>query len=184
MGRIFTNSRKRAIRYALLLGFLLVSYQNCSSGVNFDASDALKSAGVGDPQQNVGTDPTVDPNVDPVVDPAGDPVYDGHKCTTPRVSVGDACVCPAGSNDIGNSCLTCGAGTKFNPMTLKCEQVAISCNPGETYDGHKCVAISPSCDSYVEVTSPKFAIPPRNMNQDGTGKTSPARVRAVMLCSP
>ena len=75
--------------------------------------------------------------------------------------VGGSCVCPAGSNDLGNSCLTCKAGEKFNSMTMKCEMQTMTCPAGQTYDGHDCVAISATCDTYVEVTSSKFVIPPR-----------------------
>ncbi len=207
--KVFSPSRVRAIRFTFLLGLLMVSYQNCSSGVSFEAGAALnQSSSPNSPLETEPTDngggstlpdpdvstpvvtPVVTPGVTPEMPPDGsipgggtmptDPNSpdvmptpipgDGLACASPRVPIGQTCVCPAGSNDVGNSCLTCKAGEKFNSMTLKCEMQTVSCPAGQTYDGHDCVAISPSCDSYVEITSSKFAIPPRNMNAAGKGK--------------
>lgn len=161
MRQVLTKSRIRALRFAALLGLLMVSYQNCSSDVSFQASDALVAAAQSpNDSGSTGTGGTT-----PVTPTDGSPttptVTPAPTCMAPRISVGQTCVCPAGSNDIGNSCLTCSATEKFNPMTLKCEPLAVACAPGQTYDGHNCVAISPTCDSYVEVTSSKFAIPAR-----------------------
>lgn len=156
-----TPNRLRALRLVVLLGILMTSYQNCSSGVNFEATGDLASRqGTGDTSVT-GTNPTTP--TDPTTPVAG-------SCASPRVHVGGTCVCPAGSNDAGASCVTCDANQRFNPTTLRCEALTITCGPGETYDGHQCVAISPSCDSYVEVTSSRFAIPARAVNTDGRGK--------------
>ena len=191
----------------------MVSYQNCSTGVSFEAGEALNQSNLPNypldvpdgsttvpPTTDViggGTlpDPDVIPGTTPGTTPPGSetPVVtvppdgpipggggttpttpsvpgDGMVCANPRVPVGNSCVCPAGSHDVGNSCLTCKVGEKFNPMTLKCEMLTVSCPAGQTYDGHDCVAISPSCDSYVEIVNSKFAIPPRNVDASGKGK--------------
>lgn len=170
-----TQSRLRALRFLMLLGVLVISYQNCSSGVQFQAGSELIGSTTA-----TGDEPPGDPNPGPVdVPPVGEgpaiPIIPGEaggpNCPTGRVAVGGVCLCPAGSNDIGNSCLTCGPNEVFNPMTLKCEyRSATVCPAGETYDGYKCVAISPTCDSYVEVASSNFVIPPRSVNADGRGK--------------
>lgn len=139
----------------------MVSYQNCSSGVTFEAGTSLigNTTSANTPAGGGDTTPPTAPTVPPTV-----------MCAQDHVPVAGACVCPAGSNDLGNSCLTCNANEKFNPMTMKCDVQTVMCPAGQTYDGHACVAISATCDSYVEVTSSKFVIPPRAVNANGGGK--------------
>lgn len=199
MRKLMTKSRLRALRFTMLLGILMVSYQNCSSGVSFEAGTGLIASAtspnnveMGGPGSvgPIGSDPTgndpisVTPpsTLPPTTD--GNPPIDGmppvmppltpptaSMCSTGHVQVGANCVCPAGSNDVGNSCLTCKSDEMFNPLTLKCEvQMAMTCPAGRTYDGHECVAISPACDSYIEVTANNFAIPARTQTADGKGK--------------
>lgn len=142
----------------------MVSYQNCSSGVAFEAGETLASQGGGTLDSDDSA--TAPPGTGSTIGTPGVAV----SCPAPKVSVANSCICPAGSNDVGNACLTCSAFEKFNPMTLKCDALTVACPAGETYDGYKCVAISATCDSYVEVPSSKFVIPPRNVNADGKGK--------------
>ena len=163
----------------------MVSYQNCSSGVAFEAGTSIIASATSPTNVEMGgadttTSGTVPGGETPIlVTPPTDgmpivpPVIPPTASTCPRdhVQVGMTCVCPAGSNDVGNSCLTCKSDEVFNSLTLKCEvQMAIMCPAGQTYDGHGCVAISPACDSYVEVTSDNFAIPARTQTADGKGK--------------
>jgi hypothetical protein len=184
MRKVMTKSRMRALRFSILLGILMISYQNCSSGVAFEAGESIiasatspTNVAMGDPEAlPPGTDPGLppissDPPPDAIpMDPPGVPPMPSM-CPADHVQIGMTCVCPAGSNDVGNSCLTCKADEMFNPLTLKCEmRMPVACPAGQTYDGHECVAISAACDSYVEVTSDNFAIPARTQNADGSGK--------------
>ena len=121
------------------LGFLM-SFQNCGGG-SYTFQNTL-------PANNLGAQ-------DPISTPAP------SQCGSPKVSVADSCVCPAGSNDNGVSCLTCSTGQIFDATSKVCMAPPVVCKPGYVYDGHDCVEISATCNSFVEVTDANFVIPAR-----------------------
>ena len=112
----------------------ILGFQNCSQGVSF--------------QQAV-----------PVASAASQ--ISAPTCSSPKVSVADSCVCPAGSNDNGVTCLTCTGTQIFDAPSLSCVAPPVVCQPGYDYDGHACVAISATCNSFVEIKSSNFVVPAR-----------------------
>lgn len=117
----------------------ILSFQNCSQGVSFQ--QAVPSANI--------------------VSQLGTPAPSASTCSSPKMSVASTCVCPAGSNDNGVTCVTCSATQIFDAPSLSCVAPPLICKPGYNYDGHACVAISATCNSFIEVTNSDFVIPAR-----------------------